>query len=110
MENNYRYQDPDFKYTNSNGVLHNLADIAEERILLVYESLKVSRRVEELLENPFKIKDSNTLLEIHHYLFQDVYVWAGKVRTVNPTQEDTSSGAKIICRRNTIPTDIFRRF
>ena len=60
MENNYRYQDPDFRYTNSSGVLHNLADIAEEHILLVYESFKVSRRVEELLENPFKIKDSNT--------------------------------------------------
>ena len=87
MENNYRYQDPDFRYTNSNGVLHNLADIAEEHILLVYESLKVSRRVEELLENPFKIKDSNTLLEIHHYLFQDVYAWAGKVRTVNISKD-----------------------
>lgn len=87
MENNYRYQDPDFRYTNSNGVLHNLADIAEEHILLVYESFKVSRRVEELLENPFKIKDSNTLLEIHHYLFQDVYEWAGKVRTVNISKD-----------------------
>ena len=87
MENNYRYQDPDFRYTNSNGVLHNLADIAEERILLVYESLKVSRRVEELLENPIKIKDSNSLLTIHHYLFQDVYAWAGKVRTVNISKD-----------------------
>lgn len=87
MENNYRYQDPDFRYTNSNGVLHNLANITEERILLVYESFKVSRRVEELLENPFKIKDSNTLLEIHHYLFQDVYAWAGKVRTVNISKD-----------------------
>ncbi len=87
MENNYRYQDPDFRYTNSNGVLHNLADITEEHILLVYESFKVSRRVEELLENPFKIKDSNTLLEIYHYLFQDVYSWAGKVRTVNISKD-----------------------
>ena len=87
MENNYRYQDPDFRYTNSSGVLHNLADIAEEHILLVYESFKVSRRVEELLENPFKIEDSNTLLEIHHYLFQDVYAWAGKVRTVNISKD-----------------------
>ena len=87
MENNYRYQDPDFRYTNSSGVLHNLVDIEEEHILLVYESFKVSRRVEELLENPFKIKDSNTLLEIHRYLFQDVYAWAGKVRTVNISKD-----------------------
>lgn len=83
MESNYQYIDPDYKYTNTNGVLHNLAKIEDEKILLAYESLKVSKRVEELFENPIKIKDSNTLLIIHHYLFQDIYVWAGKVRTVN---------------------------
>jgi cell filamentation protein len=83
MENNYQYIDPDYKYTNKNGVLYNLANIQDEKILLAYESLKVSKRIEELFENPFKIKDSNTLLIIHHYLFQDVYEWAGKVRTVN---------------------------
>ena len=83
MENNYQYIDPDYKYTNENGVLHNLAKIEDEKILLAYESLKVSKRVEELFENPIKIKDSNSLLFIHHYLFQDVYEWAGKVRTVN---------------------------
>jgi cell filamentation protein len=64
-------------------VLHNLANIEDEKILLAYESLKVSKRVEELIENPIKIKDSNSLLIIHYYLFQDVYEWAGKVRTVN---------------------------
>lgn len=64
-------------------MLHNLANIEDEKILLAYESLKVSKRVEELFENPIKIKDSNSLLIIHHHLFQDVYEWAGKVRTVN---------------------------
>ncbi len=83
MENNYQYIDPDYKYTNKNGVLHNLANITDGKILLAYESLKVSKRVEELFENPLKIKDSNSLLIIHHYLFQDVYDWAGKVRIVN---------------------------
>jgi len=83
MENNYQYIDPDYKYTNKNGVLHNLANINDEKILLAYESLKVSKRVEELFENPIKIKGSNSLLIIHHYLFQDVYDWAGKVRIVN---------------------------
>jgi cell filamentation protein len=83
MENNYQYIDTDYKYTNRNGVLYNLANIEDEKILLAYESLKVSKRVEELFENPIKIKDSNSLLIIHHYLFQDVYKWAGKVRTIN---------------------------
>lgn len=83
MENNYQYIDPDYRYTNEDGVLHNLASIEDEQILLTYESLKVSKRVEELFAKPIKIQDSNSLLVIHHYLFQDVYEWAGKVRTVN---------------------------
>ena len=83
MENNYQYLDPDFIYTNKNGLLHNLAKIEDEKILLAFESLKVSNRIEELLENPIKIKDSSSLLKIHHHLFQDIYDWAGKVRTVN---------------------------
>jgi cell filamentation protein len=83
MENNYQYLDPDFIYTNKDGLLHNLSKIEDEKILLAFESLKVSKRIEELLENPIKIKDSNSLLKIHYHLFQDVYEWAGKVRTVN---------------------------
>jgi cell filamentation protein len=83
MENSYQYIDPDFKYTNEKGLLYNLANIDDEKILLAFESLKVSKRIEELFENPIKIKDANTLLIIHHFLFQDIYEWAGKVRTVN---------------------------
>jgi len=83
MENSYQYIDPDFKYTNEKGLLYNLANIDDEKILLAFESLKVSKRIEELFENPIKIKDANTLLTIHYFLFQDVYEWAGKVRTVN---------------------------
>lgn len=87
MDNNYNYLDPDLKYTNKNGLLHNLANIQNENVLLVFESLKVAKRVEELFENPIKIKDSNTLLKIHHHLFQDVYEWAGQVRTVNISKD-----------------------
>lgn len=86
-ENSYRYLDLEFKYTNKNGLLHNLANIQNEKVLLAFESLKVTKRVEELLENPIKIKDSSTLLKIHHHLFQDVYEWAGKVRTVNISKD-----------------------
>jgi cell filamentation protein len=87
MENNYLYLDPEFKYTNKNGLLHNLANIENEKVLLAFESLKVAKRVEELIENPFKIKNSNSLLKIHHHLFQDVYQWAGNVRTVNISKD-----------------------
>jgi cell filamentation protein len=86
-ENSYHYFDPDFKYTGKNGLLHNLANIQNEKVLLAFESLKVTKRVEELLEHPIKIKDSNTLLKIHYHLFQDVYEWAGQVRTVNISKD-----------------------
>ena len=87
MENNYQYLDPEYKYTNKNGLLHNLANIVDERILIAFESLKVSKRVEELYENPLKIKNSSSLLDIHRYLFKDVYTWAGQVRTVNISKD-----------------------
>lgn len=73
MENSYKYDDPNHKYTDENGVLYNLANIKDEKVLAVYESLKVSKRIEELYEKPIKIKDSNSLLTLHYYLFQDVY-------------------------------------
>ena len=83
MENNYQYIDIKFKYSDENGVLFNLAEIKDQKILIIFESLKVSKRIEELFERPIKIKNSESLQKIHHYLFQDVYIWAGKVRTVN---------------------------
>jgi cell filamentation protein len=83
MANKYKYIDPELFYTNRNGILRNIAKIDDEKVLIAFESFKVSKRIEELSEKPIKIKDSNSLLEIHHYLFQDVYEWAGKVRIVN---------------------------
>ena len=87
MGNKYQYLDPELLYTNKNGVLHNIAKIDDEKILIAFESFKVSKRIEELLEKPLEIKDSNSILVIHHYLFQDVYEWAGKVRTVNISKD-----------------------
>ena len=86
-ENNYHYLDPDYKYSDKNGLLHNLANIQDENVLLAFESLKVAKRIEELYKNPIKIKNSETLLKIHHHLFQDVYEWAGQVRTVNISKD-----------------------
>ena len=87
MENSYKYLDSNHKYTDKNGVLYNLANIKDGKVLSAYESLKVSKRIEELYETPLEILDSNSLLTIHHYLFQDVYEWAGKTRTVNISKD-----------------------
>jgi cell filamentation protein len=83
MSNQYRYIDPDFTYTDpKTGVLRNLANITDFNTLVLVESGAVTKRIAELQTNPLKIKNSSTLLDIHKHLFQDIYSWAGKIRTV----------------------------
>jgi cell filamentation protein len=90
VKNSYNYIDPDYTYTHpQTGVLRNKEDIGDAHVLLAFESLKVSSRLEELQVNPLKISNSFSLLEIHEYLFQDIYSWAGKIRTVEISKGGT---------------------
>ena len=83
MSNQYHYIDPDYSYTDpATGVLRNLANVTDFNTLVFIESGAVTKRIAELYTNPIKIKNSSTLLDIHKYLFQDIYSWAGKIRTV----------------------------
>ena len=86
--NSYKYIDPDFTYTDpKTGLLRNLQDITDPDVLLFVESGAVIKRLQELYENPMKIKGIDSLFEIHRHLFQDVYVWAGKKRTVEISKD-----------------------
>jgi len=83
MRNNYEYIDPDYYYTDpKTGVLRNSAEITDPNALLFFESAAVTKRLKELELQPIVIRNVQTLLDIHLYLFQDVYEWAGKKRTV----------------------------
>lgn len=83
MSDSYKYVDHDSIYTDpKTGILKNLADITDPDVLLFFESGAVAKRIQELYENPIKIKGTDSLLKIHSYLFQDVYSWAGKRRKV----------------------------
>jgi cell filamentation protein len=83
MRNDYLYIDPDYLYTDpKTGVLRNLQNITDREILIFNETGATGKRTKELEKKPIKIKDSSALLAIHKYLFQDIYEWAGKVRTV----------------------------
>lgn len=83
MSDSYKYIDPNYTYTDpKSGILRNLADITDKDILLFAESGAVAKRVQELHLNPLKISDIRGLFDVHRYLFQDVYVWAGKKRIV----------------------------
>jgi cell filamentation protein len=88
MRNNYEYIDPDYTYTDpKTGVLRNLADITDSDGLLFFESAAVIKRSKELETQPIAIKNAETLLDIHRYLFQDVYHWAGQKRTVEISKQ-----------------------
>jgi cell filamentation protein len=83
MQNNYKYIDPEYVYTDpETGVLRNLAGVTDHETLTLVETGATAKRIRELQVNPIKIRNSATLLDIHKHLFQDVYVWAGQVRTV----------------------------
>lgn len=88
MSNSYKYIDPDFTYTDPNtGFLRNLQDITDPEVLLFVESGAVTKRLQELYENPIKIKGVDSLFEIHRHLFQDIYAWAGKKRKVEISKD-----------------------
>ena len=88
MKNAYHYVDHDFSYVDPRtGVLRNRENIADTQLLLAFESMKVSIRLEALQGDPIAITDSSALLDIHKYLFQDIYSWAGRIRTVEISKD-----------------------
>ena len=64
-------------------VLKNKLNITDVRELSGAEKELTAIRLHELQENPIKGKfDFAQLRAIHKYIFQDLYQWAGKIRTV----------------------------
>lgn len=65
------------------GVLRNIPGIRDASALRDFEYEQTKFRIEELRENPIPGKfDLEHLKAIHAHVFQDVYSWAGQVRTV----------------------------
>lgn len=65
-------------------VLRNLRDIRDFGDLAEFEADVTSLRLKELESQPLGgAFDAKHLREIHRYIFQDVYAWAGEFRTVN---------------------------
>jgi cell filamentation protein len=88
MSDSYKYIDPDYIYTDpQTGLLRNLQDITDPEALLFVESGAVTKRLQELYENPIQIKGVDSLFEIHKHLFQDMYIWAGKKRIVEISKD-----------------------
>jgi cell filamentation protein len=65
-------------------VLRNLRDIRDAGQLNIFEAIATTRRTVELEHEPIPGRfDAPHLQAIHHYIFQDVYEWAGAFRTVS---------------------------
>ncbi len=70
-------------YSNSN-VLINKLGIKDKNKLSIIERRLTMLRLFELLKNPIQGKfDLEHLQSIHSYIFQDIYEWSGKIRTVD---------------------------
>jgi len=86
MDNKYSYsyeRTADYCYPDSD-VLINKLNIKTDKELFIAEREFVSFRVAIMLDNPIKGNlDFEHLKMIHKFLFQDVFVWAGKIRTCN---------------------------
>lgn len=80
----YGYEwDSSYCYPNS-FVLINQLGIKDTDALSLAEREITSVRYTQLIVNPVKGNfDLKHLQDIHRYLFQDIYSWAGKLRTVN---------------------------
>lgn len=69
------------------GVLRNLVGAHTQQELDVAEHSLVTARTLELMDDP-PVPDGTVsqLCSIHRFLFQDVYDWAGEIRTINITK------------------------
>lgn len=80
----YSYEGNELYCYRGTDTLINKLDIRDEKELFEVERELVSLRTLELELNPVRGNlDFEHLKKIHEYLFQDLYEWAGEIRTVN---------------------------
>lgn len=84
-----RYDADDVYCIPGTAVLKNKAGITDQDLLDEYEGDFTAIRLLELTQDPVEgFFDLAHLCKIHQYLFQDVYDWAGEVRSVDIIRED----------------------
>jgi len=86
MNEDYSYTyswDSEYCYLDSD-ILKNKLNIKDKNKLNVAEREFTSLRLAEIEKNQIKgVFDFKHLQDIHQYIFQDIYEWAGKIRSVN---------------------------
>jgi cell filamentation protein len=85
-----RYDADDVYCIPGSAVLKNKAGITDQDLLDEYEGDFTAIRLLELTQNPIEGSfDLAHLCKIHQHLFQDVYEWAGEVRSVDIIRDDS---------------------
>ena len=85
-----RYDADDVYCIPGTAVLKNKAGITDQTLLDEYEGDFTAIRLLELTQNPTEgAFDLAHLCKIHQYLFQDVFEWAGEVRSVDIIRGDS---------------------
>lgn len=84
-------------------ILKNIPGIRDARALERFEAISTATRAEEPL--PTGRYSMTHFMAIHRHLFQDVYVWAGKARTIR-----MSKGGNPFCYPENIGSELGRLF
>lgn len=80
----HKYSNQDHYLDPETGVLKNRLGIRDEDTLEKAEATFVSLRSYELSQQPISGRfNLEHLKQLHFYLFQDIYEWAGKLRTID---------------------------
>lgn len=92
-------------------ILKNLANIQNEKELSCMEAEYTSLRLAELVTKESASHfDFVTLCDMHYYIFQDIYEWAGKIRVINIEKSEPALGGIIkIFGRTLESTSVSRR-
>lgn len=79
------------------GVLINKLNIKSQKDLQLAESEYSANRLYQLRTTPIKGNfDLEHLKKIHKHIFQDIYKWAGEIRTVNIEKQDKFAASEQI--------------
>lgn len=81
-----------YVYPHTN-ILKNLANIQDEKELSYMEAEYTSLRLAELVtKESASCFDFSALCDMHHYIFRDIYEWAGKIRVINIEKSEPALG------------------
>jgi cell filamentation protein len=74
----------------------NVLGIRDKALLKTYTANQFGLAMLKILKNPPKIESSFDFLKLHKLLFENVFPWAGEIRTVNMTTSEFILGDGLV--------------